>query len=306
VRADRDGRPIDARLQALDDVAERLRCPNCAAPLRLAAWALLCANGHSFDIAREGYVALAPPRGKLAAGDSAEMVAAREAFLAGGHYEAIAAAIAVAAQQAQPGPGERDSLAVDLGAGTGYYLAALLREHERHAWRGVALDTSRPALRRATRAHPRIAAVLCDVWQELPVRDGWAELVLDVFAPRNAAEIGRVLAPGGTLLVVTPTPNHLSELVDALGLLDVGADKQARLHDALAPRLEPVAARTLELAMELDRDEVSSLVSMGPSARHLAPDRLRALIARLPRKTSVGASVVIESFRAGGARTGVG
>jgi 23S rRNA (guanine745-N1)-methyltransferase len=298
VRTDRDGRPIDARLQALDDVAERLRCPNCAAPLRLVARALRCANGHSFDIAREGYVALAPPRGKLATGDPAEMVAAREAFLASGHYEAIAAAIAVAAQQAQPGAGGCDALAVDLGAGTGYYLAALLRDRERPAWRGVALDASRPALRRATRAHPQIAAVLCDVWQELPVRDGCAELVLNVFAPRNAAEIARVLAPGGTLLVVTPTPNHLRELVDALGLLDVGAEKQARLRDALAPRLEPVATRTLELTIELDRDEVGSLVAMGPSAHHLATDRLRALIARLPRRTVVGASVAIETFRA--------
>jgi 23S rRNA (guanine745-N1)-methyltransferase len=301
VRADRDDRPHDARLQALDDVAERLRCPNCAAPLRLVTRALRCAGGHSFDIAREGYVALAPPRGKLAAGDSAQMIAAREAFLASGHYESIAAAIAVAAQHVQPAAGGRDALAVDLGAGTGYYLAALLRGRERPAWRGVALDASRPALRRATRAHPRIAAVLCDVWQELPIRDGCAELVLNVFAPRNAAEIGRVLAPAGTLLVVTPTANHLRELVDALGLLDVGAEKQARLHATLAPRLEPVAARELELAMELDRDEVRSLVAMGPSARHLTAERLRALIARLPQTTSVVASVVIETFQAAAA-----
>jgi 23S rRNA (guanine745-N1)-methyltransferase len=301
VRADRDGRPIDARLQALADVAERLRCPNCAARLKLVGRALRCANGHSFDVAREGYVALAPPRAKLAAGDSTEMVAARETFLAGGHYEAIATAIAAAAEETQPEASVRDPLAVDLGAGTGYYLAALLRGGERDAWRGVALDASRPALRRATRAHPRIAAVLADVWRELPVCDGCAELVLNVFAPRNAAEIGRMLAPGGTLIVVTPAASHLRELVDALGLLDVGADKQARLHDALAPRLEPVAARELELRMELDHDEIGSLVAMGPSAHHLAADRLQALIARLPPKTSVGAAVVIETFRAAAA-----
>jgi 23S rRNA (guanine745-N1)-methyltransferase len=298
VRRDRDDRPIDGRLQALDDVAERLRCPNCTAALSLAGRALSCANGHRFDVAREGYVALAPPRRKLAGGDSPEMVAARETFLARGHYEAIASEVARAASAALARGARGTPLAVDLGAGTGYYLAALLSE--RPESRGIALDASRSALRRATRAHRQIAAVLCDVWQELPVRDACAEVVLNVFAPRNAAEIPRVLAPGGTFVAVTPTPSHLRELVDALGLLDVGADKQERLHAALAPRLEPVAARTLELELALDRDEVRALVAMGPSAHHLTAEELGERIARLAQKTSVGASVVIESFRASG------
>ncbi|HEX4483387.1 MAG TPA: methyltransferase domain-containing protein [Solirubrobacteraceae bacterium] len=296
MRRDRDGRPIDERLQALDDVAERLRCPNCTAALSLAGNALRCANGHSFDVAREGYVALAPPRRKLAGGDSPEMVAARETFLARGHYEAIASEVARAANGPLARPTGDAPLAVELGAGTGYYLAALLSD--RPTWRGVALDSSRPALRRATRSHPRVAAVLCDVWQELPICDACAEIVLNVFAPRNAAEIARVLAPGGTVVIVTPAPTHLHELVDKLGLLDVGADKQARLRAALAPGLEPVAAVELELKLELDRDDVRTLVWMGPSARHLSPAALDERIARLAPRTSVGASVVIESYRA--------
>jgi 23S rRNA (guanine745-N1)-methyltransferase len=304
MRRDRHGQPIDARLQALDDVAERLRCPNCAAALSRAGRALTCASGHSFDVAREGYVALAPPRARLAEGDSPEMVAAREAFLARGHYAPIAGELAIAAQDTLTTAVERVPLAVELGAGTGYYLAALLRE--RPAWRGVALDASRSALRRATRAHRQIAAVLCDVWQELPIRDACAELVVNVFAPRNAAEIGRVLAPGGTFAVVTPSPSHLHELVDALGLLDVGADKQARLRAALAPRLEPVAIRRLELAMELDRADVCALVAMGPSARHLAASELTERIASLSEKTSVSASVVIETFRASAGEASAG
>jgi 23S rRNA (guanine745-N1)-methyltransferase len=304
VGRDLEGRPIDERLRALHDVAERLRCPNCATALRLADRALSCANGHSFDVAREGYVALAPPRGRLAAGDSAGMVAARERFLAMGHYTPIAAALAGAASEALARSAGRSPLAVDLGAGTGYYLGVLLSE--RPEWRGVALDSSSSALRRATRAHRQIAAVRCDVWQEVPIRDGCAELVMNVFAPRNAAEIGRVLAPGGTFVVVTPAPSHLRELVEALGLLDVGADKQARLHEALAPQLEPVDVRQLELAMELDRDEVGALVAMGPSARHIVKGELRERIARLPERTQVSASVVIETFRASARETSSG
>ena len=36
---------------------------------------------------------------------------------------------------------------------------------------GLALDVSKPALRRAARAHPRAAAALADTWQRLPLAD---------------------------------------------------------------------------------------------------------------------------------------
>jgi 23S rRNA (guanine745-N1)-methyltransferase len=287
----------ETQLQALGDVADRLRCPNCAAPLELAGRVLQCARGHAFDVARQGYVALAPPRRKLAPGDSPDMVAARETFLATGHYRAIAEEIEAAVPaDLWPPPAGGAPLAVDLGAGTGYYLAALLGL--RPGWRGVALDASRPALRRAVRAHPRIAAIACDVWQELPVQDAGAELLLNVFAPRNAAEIVRILAPGGALVVVTPAPSHLRELVEELELLDVGADKQQRLHTALGPRLAPVRHHELQLTMTLDHDELHALVAMGPSAHHLDSQLLAGRIAKLPRSVRAVASVAIETFRA--------
>ena len=280
-------------------MAGRLRCPNCAAPLSLAGRVLRCARGHAFDVARQGYVALAPPRRGLAPGDSPEMVAARESFLARGHYRVIAEAIAEATPAELIASAGGAPLALDLGAGTGYYLAALL--NDRPGWQGIALDASRPALRRAVRAHPQIAAVACDVWQELPVQDACADLLLNVFAPRNGPEITRVLAPGGALVVVTPTQSHLREIVDALGLLDVDADKQGRLHAALAPRLQSERRRELEFTMTLDHEQLRALVAMGPSARHLQPRQVAERLARLPQSMRVGASLLIETFRPSGA-----
>jgi 23S rRNA (guanine745-N1)-methyltransferase len=102
-------------------------------------------------------------------------------------------------------------------------------------WEDLALDASRPALRRAARAHGRVGAIGCDTWSPLPVRGGTAELALDVFAPRNAGEVSRVLVPGGAFVVATPTPLHLEPLVSELGLIGVHKDKQRRLADTLFP-----------------------------------------------------------------------
>jgi 23S rRNA (guanine745-N1)-methyltransferase len=281
-------------------VAASLRCPNCGASLTLAGRVLTCATGHAFDLARQGYVTLAPPRGSGARGDSAGMVSARDAFLAAGHYASLAESVAAegigAAAQAVVEPGRASAgLVVDLGAGTGYYLAALLQDLP--DWHGIALDTSRPALRRALRAHPRIAAIACDVWQELPIEDARADIVLNVFAPRNAQEIARVLAPEGALVVVTPTSRHLHRLVRDFDLLDVDADKQARLHATLSPHLRSVRRRELEFDLTLDPDDVHALIAMGPSARHLDPCDLRDRILALSPETHVNASFVVETFR---------
>jgi 23S rRNA (guanine745-N1)-methyltransferase len=184
---------------------------------------------------------------------------------------------------------------VDVGAGTGWWLSRVLDRAPDRA--GVALDSSKPALRRAARAHPRAAAALCDAWQALPVADGAAALVLSVFAPRDGAEIARVLAPDGVLLVVAPTPRHLAELVGPLGLLRVDARKEERLERALGDGFAAAERREVEVAMALSRADVEAVAGMGPSAHHVSAETLAERVAALPEPAPVTASVVLAAYR---------
>ena len=162
---------------------------------------LRCGAGHTFDIARQGYVSLLPAGSKGGGGDTAAMVQARADFLAAGHFTGLAAVLAEAAGAAA-GWAAASGCVVDVGAGTGYYLAAVLDRLPQRA--GLALDISKFALRKAARAHQRIGAAVCDSWRRLPVADSAAVLALNVFAPRDGAELCRILHPAGSLLVVTP------------------------------------------------------------------------------------------------------
>jgi 23S rRNA (guanine745-N1)-methyltransferase len=273
---------------ALDDAIGLLRCPHCGAALEIAGRAVRCGAGHSFDVARQGYLSLLAGAGSAHGGDTASMVAARERFLAGGHFDRLAEALAEAVA---PEVGERPACVVDLGAGTGWYLARVLDRLPDAV--GLALDVSKPALRRAARAHPRALAIGCDAWGPLPLRDGVAAAALNVFAPRNAPELARVLAPGGVAAVVTPTAAHLAELAAPLGLLGVDERKDERLAEQLAPELEIADRRELSWALRLDRRAARDAAAMGPSAFHVAPGELALRVAALPEPMDVTAAATL-------------
>ncbi|MFO7252905.1 MAG: methyltransferase domain-containing protein [Actinomycetes bacterium] len=262
----------------LQDVIDHLACPVCRFGLALAERTVRCPNGHSFDVARQGYVSLLSGPGAAGTADTPEMVAARERFLAAGHYAPLADRVARLAAELT---GDARGLVVDAGAGTGYLLARVL-DAAGPAATGLALDISKHAIKRAARAHPRIGAVVADVWRPLPVRDGRAALVTNAFAPRNGPEFARVLAPGGALVVVTPGPGHLGGLVEALGLLSVDQEKDRRLAASLSRHFTRISETAEEITLTLDHAAVEAVVRMGPSAHHIDPATLRRRIADLP------------------------
>jgi 23S rRNA (guanine745-N1)-methyltransferase len=248
-----------------------LRCPHCRERLSQADQALRCPNGHSFDLARQGYVNLVP-----APGDTAAMVTAREAFLGAGHLDFV--------------PLDASGVVVDAGSGPGHYLAALQPDV------GLALDSSTPALRRAARV---ATAVGCDLWKELPVRFGVVDTVLSVFSPRNAAEFARILRPGGRLITVTPTPDHLAELIDHLGLLSVDPDKGDRLQAKLTGLFTEEGSERHERTLELSHADALAAARMGPSAWHLDPGELEGRVSVLPEPLAVTAAVDVTEWASG-------
>jgi 23S rRNA (guanine745-N1)-methyltransferase len=122
-------------------------------------------------------------------------------------------------------------------------------------------------------------------------------LILNVFAPRNAAEYRRALRPDGALLVVTPAADHLGELVAALGLLRVDPDKAERVAASLGAAFQPGETVVRRRTLALRHDEARTLVTMGPSAWHTDPDRLAAAVAALPTPTPVTVAVTLTVHR---------
>ena len=190
-------------------------CPHCASPLRREASAYTCPNGHSFDIAKEGYVHLLPANRKhsKSPGDDRGMVAARNQFLSKGYYAPLRDALCALALEHT---GQQISV-LDSGCGEGYYTAGL-HAALTGAGRSVALagiDLSKPSVRLAAKRVPEGEFAVASAYR-LPVADHSVDLLLNCFSPLALEEFRRVLRPGGAFLYVVPAARHLWQLKQVL------------------------------------------------------------------------------------------
>lgn len=193
-------------------LAKNLACPIDGGLLVLSGRQLSCAEGHSFDLAREGYVNLLPVQHKKSKhpGDSKEMVLARRQFLASTAYAPIANKLAevVAAYL----PAVDDLTLVDAGCGEGYYLDCLRQQlFASRQVNTLGVDISKPAIVSAAKKYKHTTWLVGSNHQ-LPLLPNSVDVVLCLFGFPAYGRFKSLLKPGGIIVLVDPGPEHLIEL----------------------------------------------------------------------------------------------
>lgn len=234
-------------------------CPICAAPLAREGKVYRCPNGHSYDVAREGYVHLLPANKKHSAnpGDDKEMAAARTRFLDGGWYAPLRDALCQLAVR-YTGP---EAAVLDAGCGEGYYTNGIFTALQ-NAGKSVFLagvDLSKAALKKAARRTPEAEFAVASVYH-LPAADHSADLLVDCFAPLALDEYRRVLKPGGVFLYVVPAARHLMEMKAVLYDHPYENPEEAVAYDGF----DYLDIVPVERVMHLGRDALMDLFRMTP------------------------------------------
>lgn len=257
-----------------------LICPHCEQPLTREGQVYRCPQAHAFDIAREGYVNLLRRPSKLPS-DSREMLSARRRFLARGYYQPLAEAISATVRDWLQAHGNADQLAgaiLDAGCGEGYYTCAIAQMLAATfpARQVYGADLARDAVRLAASAARQTADdsplgehepvwMVANIRERLPFADASLTAIINVFAPHNAQDFGRLLLPGGLLLVVVPAPGHLAEAREPLGLLTIQPDKRSHLLAQVSDHFSLMKEQSLTYEMTLDAMSQRDLRLMTPS-----------------------------------------
>jgi 23S rRNA (guanine745-N1)-methyltransferase len=226
-----------------------LLCPvrGCHLALAREEFRLLCPRGHSFDVARSGYINLLQPQERRSKkpGDTAAAAGARRRLHDLGVTEPLLQAIA---EMLAASPAD---IVLDAGCGDGFYLGSLahLTGFDAHG-----VDISTPAVDAAARRYPECEWIVANADRFLPYSDSSFSIVLSVTARMNSSEFRRVLRAGGRLIVALPAPDDLIELRGA------GRDRVARTVETFAPDFTLVDQRRITTVAELDAAAVQDVL----------------------------------------------
>jgi 23S rRNA (guanine745-N1)-methyltransferase len=226
-----------------------LLCPvrDCRLPLNREETRLLCPRGHSFDVARSGYVNLLQPQDRRSdqPGDTADAVAGRRRLHDLGVTEPLLRGIASIAAA------KSEDIVLDAGCGDGFYLGSLARESGFDA-HGV--DISTAAIDAAARRYPACEWIVANADLQLPYADRSFSLVLSITARMNPAEFRRVLFNDGRVLIAIPAPQDLIELRGA------GRDRTVRTIETFAGDFKLIDQSVVTTVADLDADAVRDVL----------------------------------------------
>ncbi len=222
-----------------------LLCPvrECHLPLVRETRRVCCERGHSFDIARSGYINLLQPqdrRSKLP-GDTQAAVSARRRL----HDRGVTAPLLGAIEAIlRPENGEP---ILDAGCGEGYYPGSLMRQSGCATY---GIDISIPAIDAAARRYPECEWIVANADRFVPYGDASFSAVMSITARMNAPEFRRVLRDDGRLLIALPAPDDLIELRGA------GRDRVARTAGEFAKDFTLIGQERVTTTADLDAEAV--------------------------------------------------
>jgi 23S rRNA (guanine745-N1)-methyltransferase len=220
---------------------------NCHQPLMREERRVSCPRGHSFDVARSGYINLLQPNDRRSKepGDSADAVAARRRLHDREVTKPLLDGIAAMASLSS------NDIVLDAGCGDGFYLGSFNRTTGCAAH---GTDISIPAIDAAARRYPDCEWIVANADRFLPYADGMFTRVLSITARMNAAEFQRVLREDGRLLVAIPAVDDLAELRGE------GRDRVARTIDTFSDKFTLLEQRRASTIVELDREAVHDVL----------------------------------------------
>ncbi|MDG9355622.1 methyltransferase domain-containing protein [Streptococcus pneumoniae] len=248
--------------------ATAFACPICQENLTLLETNFKCCNRHSFDLAKFGYVNLAPQI-KLSANYDKENFQNRKQILEAGFYQAILDAVSDLLASSKT-----TTTILDIGCGEGFYSRKLQESHSEKTF--YAFDISKDSVQIAAKSEPNWAVnwFVGDL-ARLPIKDASMDILLDIFSPANYGEFRRVLSKDGILIKVIPTENHLKEIRQRVQ--DQLTNKEYSNQDIkehFQEHFTILSSQSASLTKTITAEQLQALLSMTPLLFHVDQSKI--------------------------------
>ena len=248
--------------------ATAFACPICQENLALLETSFKCYNRHSFDLAKFGYVNLAPQI-KQSANYDKDNFQNRQQILEAGFYQAILDAVSDLLASSKT-----TTTILDIGCGEGFYSRKLQERHPDKTF--YAFDISKDSVQIAAKSEPNWAVnwFVGDL-ARLPIKDASMDILLDIFSPANYGEFRRVLSKDGILIKVIPTKNHLKEIRQKVQDQLTNKDYSNQdIKNHFQNNFTILSSKTTSLTKPITAEQLQALLSMTPLLFHVNQSKI--------------------------------
>ena len=271
-----------ARIARFGDSERYFICPICHDTLHLDGTSMRCANRHTFDIAKQGYVNLMPAA-KQSPFYNSESFANRARILEAGYYDHIRDAVLDTIQRHIGVPadmglaglrGDARPAILDVGCGEGFYSRAVQRANPQADL--LAFDISKDSIQQAAREDSSMAVRwFVGNLADLPVRSHAIDCMLDIFSPVNSEEFHRVMKDDAIVIKAVPGVHHDEQLREL-------ARKQLRNTDysneqiikQFGEHFDVLETSTVSRTFTMPPDDLRTFAHMTPLLFHVDIDAL--------------------------------
>jgi 23S rRNA (guanine745-N1)-methyltransferase len=257
------------------------QCPSCGAPLFVKESSLCCDNGHTYDVARKGYVHL--HHKTVQSPYDKDLFDTRRAVFEAGFYLPVIDALKTLLAPLNP------ETLLDAGCGEGYYLSSLSPALSETLMMGI--DLSKEAILSASSRDGSALYCVGDL-NRLPFADHVFDVLLNILSPASYASFNRVLKKDGCLLKIMPGKEYLQEIRRQLPPEKSGYD-DARVPEYLKQHMHVHSMERLHYTLPLSPMEYACFVSMTPLTESISGDERNVLLQSPPDKITIDLQLAV-------------
>lgn len=232
--------------------SDLFRCPTCHQMMHAQEKALVCLEGHRFDVSKKGTLYFL--NHQIKTDYDREMFEHRRKLIVHGMYQPLLDLLQ---------PFCQNQRILDVGCGEGSFLQQL--NEQATLLPSVGFDISKEGIYLASDYGENVFWCVADL-TNLPFQEDRFTTILNIFSPSNYQEFQRVLVDGGQLIKIVPRSGYLKELRAAFYPED--EKKQHYSNQAVVEKFQETfresERQTLTYVFDIPESCQLSLLEMSP------------------------------------------
>ena len=267
-----------------------LQCTICHSEIKMMdSKSLVCEKGHSFDLAKQGYVNMLQKQVSTMY-DHTLFDARKRIIHDYKFYDKVHQKISKIIDEAL----QEGGLVFDAGSGEGTHLYEIFNQLDQDYIHGIGLDISKDGIVMAAKNYSDQNWLVGDLTQT-PFKEHSLDIILSFLSPANYSEFKRIMKPNGLLIKIIPGSHYLKEIREHLS----DEDKEYENTDTvnlMKNKVDVISEERVTYEREVDEEILRDILTMTPLTWHISESQIESILKNHHEIITVDLHIILAKF----------